>query len=63
MSNKAKLSQELRERVQVLADGDPQRLAKRWKIHPDTMARMLAGYDVNRGTLAQVELGLQKEAK
>lgn len=61
-SSKVKLSAEQLAKVKRVVGEDPLPVARRWKVHPDTLARALAGYAINRGTEAQIERALEKEA-
>jgi hypothetical protein len=59
-----KLPEDILEKVRtVVAETSPRRVAKRWHMGADTLARALAGYEINRGTIAEIKLGLQGETK
>ena len=63
-SRKVKLTEEQRGKVNaaIQREGSPQRLAKKWDIDDTPLLRAANGYAVQKGTRAQIELGLQKEA-
>lgn len=59
---KTKLSEAILCLVRVYTERDtPAKVAKRWKMNKNTLARALAGYEVNAGSVAQIELGLLRE--
>lgn len=45
----------------VLEKDTPAKIAKRWGMSRDTLARALAGYEINRGTVAEIKLGLMQD--
>lgn len=62
VKRKARLSEALKALVQKALDGiTPARLAVRWNMDKDTLARALAGFEVNAGSIAEIELGLLRD--
>lgn len=61
---KTRLPEDLSAAVKsVLKENTPAQVARRWGMDPDTLARVVAGYEVQAGTVAQVRLGLLQEGR
>lgn len=62
VKRKLRLPESLKRQVQeALKSTTPALLAKRWSMDKDTLARALAGYEVNAGSIAEIKLGLLAE--
>jgi len=61
---KVRLTEEQRAKVKaaIEREGSPRKLASKWDIDDTPLLRAANGYAVQKGTRAQIELGLQKEA-
>ena len=62
LQRKKRLSEDLLHKVKAVVERDSaRRVAARWGMDRDTLARALAGFEVQGGTIAEIKLGLQGE--